>query len=208
MFAGHTDVVPPGDEATWHHPPFAGEVGRRQDLRPRRRRYEGRHRLLRCGSAGLSRRQRRPAEAWFDFASDHRRRRGRCGQRHDQAAAMGGRTRRELRPLHPRRAEQRRGRSATPSRPGRRGSLSGTLIVTGRQGHVAYPASRRQPDPRARHAHCRAAGAARRRQRAFRSVASRNLRRSMSATKPSISFPGRRARVSTSATTIATARSR
>ena len=26
MFAGHTDVVPPGDEATWHHPPFAGEL--------------------------------------------------------------------------------------------------------------------------------------------------------------------------------------
>src|SRR5688500_9247983 len=26
MFAGHTDVVPPGDEARWSHPPFAGEV--------------------------------------------------------------------------------------------------------------------------------------------------------------------------------------
>ncbi len=26
MFAGHTDVVPPGDEAAWHHPPFAGDV--------------------------------------------------------------------------------------------------------------------------------------------------------------------------------------
>jgi len=26
MFAGHTDVVPPGDETTWTHPPFAGEV--------------------------------------------------------------------------------------------------------------------------------------------------------------------------------------
>src|SRR6266498_3342866 len=25
-FAGHTDVVPPGDEATWTHPPFAGEI--------------------------------------------------------------------------------------------------------------------------------------------------------------------------------------
>ena len=32
---------------------------------------------------------------------------------------------------------------------GRRGSLNGTLIVTGRQGHVAYPRSRRQSDPRA-----------------------------------------------------------
>src|SRR5262245_30486135 len=25
-FAGHTDVVPTGDEATWSRPPFAGEV--------------------------------------------------------------------------------------------------------------------------------------------------------------------------------------
>src|SRR5216684_4054557 len=25
MFAGHTDVVPPGDEKAWSHPPFAGE---------------------------------------------------------------------------------------------------------------------------------------------------------------------------------------
>jgi len=26
MFAGHTDVVPPGDEGAWRHPPFAGDV--------------------------------------------------------------------------------------------------------------------------------------------------------------------------------------
>jgi len=26
VFAGHTDVVPPGDVARWHHPPFAGEA--------------------------------------------------------------------------------------------------------------------------------------------------------------------------------------
>ena len=26
VFAGHTDVVPPGDEAAWTHPPFAGEI--------------------------------------------------------------------------------------------------------------------------------------------------------------------------------------
>src|SRR5690606_24683530 len=26
MFAGHTDVVPVGDEADWTHPPFAAEV--------------------------------------------------------------------------------------------------------------------------------------------------------------------------------------
>src|SRR3954464_12171523 len=26
MFAGHTDVVPPGDETRWSHPPFASEI--------------------------------------------------------------------------------------------------------------------------------------------------------------------------------------
>src|SRR5580704_17682695 len=26
VFAGHTDVVPAGGEATWRHPPFGGEV--------------------------------------------------------------------------------------------------------------------------------------------------------------------------------------
>src|SRR6202453_4679570 len=26
VFAGHTDVVPPGNESAWKHPPFAGEV--------------------------------------------------------------------------------------------------------------------------------------------------------------------------------------
>ena len=26
MLTGHTDVVPPGDEAKWSHPPFASEI--------------------------------------------------------------------------------------------------------------------------------------------------------------------------------------
>jgi succinyl-diaminopimelate desuccinylase len=26
MFAGHTDVVPPGDEAAWRHPPFSADI--------------------------------------------------------------------------------------------------------------------------------------------------------------------------------------
>jgi succinyl-diaminopimelate desuccinylase len=26
VFAGHTDVVPPGDETAWHHPPFSGAI--------------------------------------------------------------------------------------------------------------------------------------------------------------------------------------
>ncbi len=43
VFAGHTDVVPPGDEKAWKHPPFSGEVAGRRAFRPRRGRHEGRH---------------------------------------------------------------------------------------------------------------------------------------------------------------------
>ena len=57
VFAGHTDVVPPGDEARWSHPPFAGEIAERRALRPRRGGHEGRHRLLHGGGARPPRRR-------------------------------------------------------------------------------------------------------------------------------------------------------
>ena len=53
---------------------------------------------------------------------------------------------------------------------GRRGSLNGTLIVTGRQGHVAYPERADNPIRGLVDADRRAAGAARRGQRAIRAV--------------------------------------
>ena len=48
-FAGHTDVVPAGDEAAWSHGAFSGDIEGRLSVRPRRRRHEGRHRLQRRG---------------------------------------------------------------------------------------------------------------------------------------------------------------
>ena len=44
---------------------------------------------------------------------------------------------------------------------GRRGSLNGTLVVTGRQGHVAYPDRADNPIRGLVDAHRRATGAAR-----------------------------------------------
>jgi Acetylornithine deacetylase/Succinyl-diaminopimelate desuccinylase and related deacylases len=38
---GHLDTFPVGDRSGWERDPFSGEVGRRQGLRPRRRRHEG-----------------------------------------------------------------------------------------------------------------------------------------------------------------------
>ena len=40
-FAGHTDVVPPGNDAAWRYPPFDAAIHRRHALWARRRRYEG-----------------------------------------------------------------------------------------------------------------------------------------------------------------------
>ena len=61
-FAGHTDVVPPGDEAAWTPWRVLGRRQGRLSLWPRRRRHEGRHRLQRRRGAGISRRQWRQAK--------------------------------------------------------------------------------------------------------------------------------------------------
>ena len=55
VLAGHTDVVPPGDETAWKHPPFAGEVAERRAVWPRRGGHEGWHRLRRRGGPRPSR---------------------------------------------------------------------------------------------------------------------------------------------------------
>ncbi len=88
---------------------------------------------------------------------------------------------------------------------GRRGSLNGHLIVTGKQGHVAYPQRARKSDPRPGDADRGAAKrAARSRQRDNSRRRISSSPRSMSATRPSISFPARHARVSISASTTST----
>ena len=87
---------------------------------------------------------------------------------------------------------------------GRRGSLNGHLIVTGRQGHVAYP--QRADNPIRGLVTLVAALQAEPLDAAARSSRPRiwNSPRSMSATRPSISFPARRGRASTSASTTST----
>ena len=106
--AGHVDVVPPGPEASWRHPPFRGGGRRRGALRPRRGRHEGRARgdarrgapLRRAPRRGI----RRPA-----LLPRHRRRGGRRGERHGEAARLGGGARRALLRRARRRADQREG---------------------------------------------------------------------------------------------------
>jgi succinyl-diaminopimelate desuccinylase len=137
LFAGHTDVVPPGNEATWSHPPFAGEVANGT--------------LFGRGAVDM-----KGGIACFAAAAL------------DYVAAKGGKLNGSISFLITGDEESiavngtikllkwvaERGETfdhcilGEPSnvdvlgdtiKAGRRGSLNGTLIVTGRQGHVAYP---------------------------------------------------------------------
>jgi succinyl-diaminopimelate desuccinylase len=137
LFAGHTDVGPPGNEGAWSHPPFAGEIAD--------------DRLYGRGAVDM-----KGGIACFVAAAL------------DYLAANGGKPKGSISLLITGDEESvavngtvkllkwaaERGETfdhcilGEPSnvevlgdtiKAGRRGSLNGTLIVTGRQGHVAYP---------------------------------------------------------------------
>ena len=138
VFAGHTDVVPPGDEGAWRHPPFAGEVSG--------------DKLYGRGAVDM----KGGIACFVAAALDHLAAHGGKPKRgsisllitgDEESVAVNGTVK-----LLKWAAE--RGETfdncilGEPSnvevvgdtiKAGRRGSLSGTLIVHGRQGHVAYP---------------------------------------------------------------------
>ena len=137
VFAGHTDVVPPGDEAKWSHRPFAGEIADGA--------LYGRGAVDMKGAIACA------LAATLDHLAA-------CGGKpkgsisflvtgDEESIAVNGTVK-----LLKWAAE--RGESfdhcilGEPSnatsigdtiKVGRRGSLNGTLVVTGKQGHVAYP---------------------------------------------------------------------
>jgi succinyl-diaminopimelate desuccinylase len=137
VFAGHTDVVPPGDEAKWTHSPFAGDIAGGA--------------LYGRGAVDM----KGAVACMLAAALDH-------------LAARGGRPKGSISLLITGDEEsvavngtvklltwaRERGERfdhcilGEPSNAtalgdtvkiGRRGSLNGTLVVTGKQGHVAYP---------------------------------------------------------------------
>jgi succinyl-diaminopimelate desuccinylase len=136
-FAGHVDVVPPGDAASWSHPPFAAEIA------------DGR--LYGRGASDM-----KGAIACFVAAAlDYAKSRGReldgsislLITADEEGPSING-TRKVLtwmkeqgeRPDHcivgePSNAK----RIGEAIKIGRRGSLNGKIKVTGTQGHVAYP---------------------------------------------------------------------
>jgi succinyl-diaminopimelate desuccinylase len=138
VFAGHTDVVPPGNEAAWRHPPFGGEIAGGK--------IYGRGAVDMKGGIACF------VAAALDHlaASGGKPKRGSISlliTGDEESVAVNGTVK-----LLKWAAE--RGETfdhcilGEPSnveavgdtiKAGRRGSLNGTLIVTGRQGHVAYP---------------------------------------------------------------------
>jgi succinyl-diaminopimelate desuccinylase len=138
VLAGHTDVVPPGDEAGWRHGPFAGDIvdgvlfGRGAvDMKG----------AIACKLAAvldhLAANGGRPkGSISFLITGD------------EEGIAVNG-TVKLLRWAAARGEKFDHCILGEPTNPkelgdmvkiGRRGSLNGTLIVTGTQGHVAYPA--------------------------------------------------------------------
>jgi succinyl-diaminopimelate desuccinylase len=137
VFAGHTDVVPPGDDAKWTHPAFGGEI------------VEGA--LYGRGAVDMKGALACAAAASVQYLAAHG---GKpkgsisflvTGDEEDIAvngtvkllawAAARGETFDHCLLGEPTNVAA----LGDTVKVGRRGSLNGTLVVTGKQGHVAYP---------------------------------------------------------------------
>jgi succinyl-diaminopimelate desuccinylase len=137
-FAGHTDVVPPGNEGAWHHPPFAGEIAG--------------DKLFGRGATDMKGGIAAFVAAALDYlaANGGRPKRGSISfliTGDEEGIAVNG-TVKLLQWAAARGEKFDHCVLGEPSnvesigdtvKAGRRGSLNGTLIVDGRQGHVAYP---------------------------------------------------------------------
>jgi succinyl-diaminopimelate desuccinylase len=137
LFAGHTDVVPAGNEASWSHPPFAGEVAGDK--------LYGRGAVDMKGGIACF------VAAALDYLdANGGKLKGSISlliTGDEESVAVNG-TVKLLQWAAARGEKFDHCLLGEPSnveaigdtiKAGRRGSLNGTLIVTGRQGHVAYP---------------------------------------------------------------------
>jgi succinyl-diaminopimelate desuccinylase len=137
VFAGHTDVVPPGDDAAWTHPPFAGEVVRGM--------LYGRGAVDMKGGIACA-----VAAALDHLATSGGKPKGSISfliTGDEESVAVNGTV--KLLKWAADRAEKfdhcilgeptNSAAIGDAVKIGRRGSLNGTLVVIGKQGHVAYP---------------------------------------------------------------------
>jgi succinyl-diaminopimelate desuccinylase len=138
MFAGHTDVVPPGDETAWKHPPFAGEIA--ADVLYGRGAVDMKGGIACFVAAALDHVNANGGEPnkgslSFLITGDEEGVAVNGTVKLLQWAAARGETFDNCIVGEPSSHEV----LGDTIKVGRRGSLNGTLIVTGRQGHVAYP---------------------------------------------------------------------
>ncbi len=141
-FAGHVDVVPPGDLATWTHAPFSGDVADGQ--------LYGRGAVDMKGAVGAflaaALRHGAPETGSISFLI--------TGD--EEGPALDG-TVKVVEWLAARGEQLDHCVVGEPTNPdalgdmvkiGRRGSLSGVITVHGKQGHVAYPHRAENPIPK------------------------------------------------------------
>ena len=137
VFAGHTDVVPPGDEKAWKHPPFSGQIAGEE--------------LFGRGAVDMKGGIACAVAAVLDYLAAHGGKpKGSISfliTGDEEGIAVNG-TPKLLKWAAERGQTFDHCILGEPSNQealgdtikiGRRGSLNGHLIVTGRQGHVAYP---------------------------------------------------------------------
>lgn len=136
MFAGHTDVVPAGDTGLWTHPPFAAESSRGEMFGRGAVDMKG---GIACFVAAVARhfetRGKPDGSISFLITGD------------EEGPAING----TVKLLEWAEAKGERWDAAIVGEPtnpetlgdmikiGRRGSVSGSIVVQGRQGHAAYP---------------------------------------------------------------------
>jgi succinyl-diaminopimelate desuccinylase len=143
MFAGHTDVVPPGDEARWSHPPFAGEVA--GDTLYGRGAVDMKGAVSCAIAATLDHLAARAGEPngsiSFLITGDEEGIAVNGTVKLLQWAAARGETFDHCVLGEPTSVAA----LGDTIKIGRRGSQNGTLVVTGKQGHVAYPERAENP---------------------------------------------------------------
>jgi len=137
MFAGHSDVVPPGNEAAWSHPPFGGEVAGGELFG--RGAVDMKGGIAACVAAALDHLAanggKPKGSISFLITGD------------EESVAVNGTiklldwaAKKGERFDHCILAEPSSQQALGDTiKIGRRGSLNGTLVVHGKQGHVAYP---------------------------------------------------------------------
>ncbi|HRF08609.1 MAG TPA: succinyl-diaminopimelate desuccinylase [Xanthobacteraceae bacterium] len=141
VFAGHTDVVPPGDLASWTHPPFSGEIAGGE--------------LFGRGACDMKGAIASFAAAAIRFGKPKRGTISFLITGDEEGPAVNG-TRKLLHWAKERGEKFDHCIVGEPTnvatlgdmvKIGRRGSQSGTLIMHGQQGHVAYPHLAENPVP-------------------------------------------------------------